>query len=416
MSGNASADGFFLAADFNQDGRIDLFATHGIALNRGDGLLGNLNQLQIDAVVRQSAAADLNGDGFPDIATPLLGSASLQILTNHSGLLSASSLVALGHPTPGALSAADVNGDGIPDLAIAHRQPAGPLNVLTNDGQGTFTILTSITNALFGPVWVRLVDVNSDQSADMICGDRAGSVSIFTNAMGTNFALSSVVTNMLGTTTARQRSIGDIADVNGDGRPDLLCPSFLTNAAPFLNVLKVATNAGNGIFVPASTAALGPLATNEARGAVLIAAEFNLDGRVDCVFQSEPDDRFVVATNRGDGVFAVARTMVTAPERSGLTVGDFNADGKADIVSGDRHGLIQIYINTTPTSAPSGRIARDASGSNVIYWQGAPGQFDLQFATEAESSNWHTVVDGTPITGIIVSNSAPQLFFRLQER
>jgi hypothetical protein len=417
--GGPLTDSFMTAADVNKDGRPDVFAAHGAALNRGDGTMNNVVSAGSLAVARQIAAADVNGDGFIDFVIPDFTLQTITFVTNNSGTLVPGQSLSLAGlvPTPvfpTAISADDVNGDGLMDLAVASRQPTGPLIILTNGGSGSFAAAAVVTNGIFGPVWIRLADINGDHLPDLICGDLSNSVIVFTNSAGTNFVQSCVVSNLFGVSPSIVRSVGDVVDVNGDGRPDLLCPSFSTNSA--LNFLKVATNAGNGVFVAASSLTVSALATNQPRGEIVIAADFNLDGKMDCVFQSEPDDRFVVATNRGDGTFAIARTILTGSPRLGIAVADVNGDGKPDVISGDSTGLAQVYLNTTPTPSPQLYIASSGAQSNVIYWTGPAGQFDLQFTTNAASTNWQNVTDGVPVTGLMVSNGAPAIFFRLQTR
>ncbi len=404
-------------ADVNKDGRPDIFAVHGAALNRGQGTVYDVVPVGAVAADRQIAAADVNGDGFIDFVIPDFSLQTITFVTNNSGSLVQGQSQSLAGivPTavfPTAVSAADVNGDGYSDLAVASRQATGPLIVLTNNGSGSFSAVSVITN-VFGPVSIYLADVNGDKKADIICGDSLGSIVVLTNATGTNFVQSCVLSNFIGALPAMIRSVADVADVNGDGKLDLLCPSFSTNS--MLNFLNVATNAGNGVFVPCSTLALGALATNQPHGEIVIAADFNVDGKMDCVFQSEPDDRFVVATNRGDGTFAVARTMVAGGGRLGIAVADLNGDGKPDVCSGDSTGLVQIYVNTTATASPALYIANIGAQSNTVYWAGLPGQFDLQFTTNAASTNWQNVLGGVPVNGLMLSNEAPTMFFRLQQ-
>lgn len=413
-----STGGFMAAPDLNNDGMPDLFATWGTALNRGNGRFGDF-AIGGSPVERQSAVGDVDGNGFVDFVFPDFSAQTITFATNDSGRLVTGQSMSLAGLIPlpifpTAVSAGDVNGDGSVDLAVASRQPLGPLIVLTNSGTGTFAPLFVTTNGLFGPVTVRVADMNGDGRPDVLCGDLTGSMIVFTNGLGTNFVRSCVVSNFIGISTGGFRCIGDVADVNADGKPDLIWPSFNTNA-PAINLLKVATNAGHGLLLPASSLNMGALVMNQP-SAVVIASDFNLDGKIDCVFQSEPDDRFVVATNRGDGNFAVARVMVTTSNRVGIAVADFNADGKPDVVSGDRTGLLQVYLNTTVAAAPAIQIATSGTQANVVYWLGAPGQFELQFTTNVASTNWQVVTEGRPVTGLVLSNRAPEMFFRLQSK
>src|SRR5204862_447537 len=81
------------------------------------------------------AAADVNGDGKPDLAAANYGSATVSVLLgNGNGTFQAKQDFATG-ARPNSVAAADVNGDGKPDLAVA------------NFGAGTVSVLLGQRNA-----------------------------------------------------------------------------------------------------------------------------------------------------------------------------------------------------------------------------------------------------------------------------
>jgi hypothetical protein len=123
--------------DFNGDGNIDavigLAPDDGvtIAYGRGDGTFYVQNFLDIPTAVSGSGyassgaavVADFNGDGRPDILTPVNGSPELLLYTNdgHGGfqtsLFAASGAVAPVAPV-NRIAVADFNKDGKPDIAV----------------------------------------------------------------------------------------------------------------------------------------------------------------------------------------------------------------------------------------------------------------------------------------------------------
>src|SRR5580704_3485237 len=88
------------------------------------------------------AAADLNGDGRPDLIIANLGSNSLTILLNDGlGGFTAAAPLSLGALAPQSVLAADLNGDHKIDLVVTTATAlgfAGPA-VLLGNGDGTFS-------------------------------------------------------------------------------------------------------------------------------------------------------------------------------------------------------------------------------------------------------------------------------------
>jgi uncharacterized protein (TIGR03437 family) len=136
-----------LAADVNGDGKPDLVF---LSAARIDVLLGNGDGTFQSPVVTAAsgystmAAADFNGDGKIDIAAPLVLSGAVFVdtfLGNGDGTFQSPVRSPAGNfynGTPGVPAVGDVNGDGIPDLI-------GPGVILLGAGNGTFskTITTS---------------------------------------------------------------------------------------------------------------------------------------------------------------------------------------------------------------------------------------------------------------------------------
>jgi hypothetical protein len=96
--------------------------------------------------------ADFYGDGHLDLAVTNQGDDTVSVLRGHrDGTFSPAVNYAVG-PAPTGIIAADVNGDGHPDLVTANFGfcGGGGMSILVNNGDGTFgapITYTSIPNA-----------------------------------------------------------------------------------------------------------------------------------------------------------------------------------------------------------------------------------------------------------------------------
>src|ERR1700722_109300 len=177
------------------------------------------------------AVGDLNNDGIPDVA--LTDSVGVKVLlhTGAAASLTYAAPVAVftqsvnpGIAGANLIAIADVNGDGLNDLVITDPGPVGSpptVNVLLQNKSAPGTFLAPVSYTLSGtsiPQSIVVADVNGDGRPDIVIGGTTV-VNVLLNSAstpGTFLAAASYAT-----TNASQVAV---ADVNGDGLPDILVP------------------------------------------------------------------------------------------------------------------------------------------------------------------------------------------------
>ena len=274
-----------IAADVNEDGMVDLISanfydnTLSVLTNNGSGGFGSNATYAVGEFPCSIVAADVNGDGHIDLICANSGGRSpadstLTVLTNNgSGGFGFNATYAVGF-VPVSVVAADVNHDGYIDLICANSRGSS-LSVLTNDRSGGFVLASTLATPQ--PNSVVAADVNGDGYVDLICANTGyGTLTVFTNNGNGGFALASI--NDVG---FQPQSVV-ATDVNGDGHVDLVCANLGIYELPGNilingNTLSVLTNDGGGGFVIASTPFLGVGPVS------VIAADVNGDGKVDLI-------------------------------------------------------------------------------------------------------------------------------------
>ena len=426
LSRQSTADATIVTGDFNGDGWTDwackTFAGKLLVyFNTGSGAFAAPFILN-PGVMAAIAAADLNGDGLSDFATVGLNDGTLSVFTNNlvTGY-SPAGTYAVG-VSPSTVTAGDFNGDGRPDLVVANKgsgADTGSLMLFANDGRAGFTPGSTLTSDVGGPVWVRVADVNADGRADLVWANGAAgdfSLVVHTNDGSGGFVRATLLPNLAMELNA-DALVGDLADVDGDGRVDIVVPNRLPAlpGIPISHTISVLTNAGNGVFALAAAPHVTQVSTVRNNLQVL-ARDMNGDGRPDLVVQSDvsSDMRVSVLTNAGGGQFSFAAAIFAGSKRTGLGVADLNGDGKPDILSGSWDTAdVQYYVNTTPSPSPALRILPVDGETSLLFWEKAAAPFTLQMKAGLDGNQWVSVTNGLPVTGVSLKTALPVSFFRL---
>jgi hypothetical protein len=112
----------------------------------------------------------------------------------------------------------------------------------------------------------------------------------------------------------------------------------------------------------------------------MLAADLNLDGKLDLVTANAGDDNVSVLLGKGDGTFEPATNylLTVAANPYQVAVGDFNHDGKPDlavadfntntvsILIGNGDGTFQPHIEYATTTFPFGIVVGDFNGDGQV--------------------------------------------------
>ncbi len=315
--------------DFNGDGKLDLavpvysiFSSYSdltILLGNGDGTFAQGPAVGVTGQnVNNAVVADFNGDGNLDLAISMPDANEVQVLLgNGDGTFTP--LPPFAASAVFVIATADFNGDGKPDLALVN-PGAESVTILLGNGDGTFT-LTS-TNTISGaPTALAIGDLNKDGNLDLAVVNGTGdSVAIFLGkGDGTFTELSSQPE-----TGVEPLSIA-IGDFDGDGNADLVV-SNQNYGYPNLGTLTLLFGNGKGEFRAGTISAQ----TGSIPETVAV-ADVNGDGIPDLVTANAGSNTVSLLMGRGHGEFDAARSFPAGTDPLAAVIGDFNGDGIPDL-------------------------------------------------------------------------------------
>ena len=361
--------------DFNNDGKLDVAwianGTLNVSLGNGKGGFGAPISSGSAWGMSQMVTGDFNSDGKLDLAG--IGNGSLTVLLgNGNGTFTESFNQLVFEGGIEGLATADFNQDGHVDIYVGGAE-AGPMyfNIFLGSGDGTFSYGAEYQTGGY-PVWgvfpgiPAIGDFNGDGYLDLaVAGNLAeGGGSGLQIWLGS----SSGVFTELGTVTDAYGLNVAAADVNGDGKLDLITDQGCVLIGNGDGTFGQCTN---GLSFSGEIAGIG---------------DFNGDGNLDVVTANSLS---LIAINLGAGNGTFPNYVTFAGVSIGSFpggIGDFNNDGKLDVVSPTGYVLIQTTVDLTPITL--------AFGSETIGTTSAP-----QNATLSNVGTSSLSINGISITG-----------------
>jgi Bacterial Ig-like domain (group 3)/FG-GAP-like repeat len=347
----------FTADDVNGDGKVDLVVATAsnqllVLPGNGHGTFGSTINSSLPSSGAYLATGDFNGDGNKDVVVGdaiMLGDGTGSFTAAPSSITTTS----IGAPVVG-----DWNKDGKEDLAFMSSGIAGGMvSIYLGNGDGTFTAGSTYA-AIGNAYYLGASDLDGDGNLDIFVGQANGgyfgrdwNVSEFQALMGRgdgSFSGAQAYPNGGYDGPASAPDAFTAADFHGKGYKDVL---MLTNTG-----LELLTNNGKVAFTPSSPVS-GTVPVEVA------AADINGDGNSDAIFAESNSGSYdiAVALGNGDGTFqAETTTAVPAlPER--LVVGDFNGDGKPDVVTASGVSVYLLLNLGNGTLGPPALISTEAN-------------------------------------------------------
>jgi Tfp pilus assembly protein PilF len=385
----AGLDGGLTLLDFDGDGDLDLFVAQagGQRLFRNDGPDqwidvtdgSGLTDLPAGSVPVGCVAGDFDNDARADLFVLRYGGSTIYHNDGNgrfSDVTKAAKLPLYPY-LPGAAAMVDVDHDGDLDLVIAGLAdlrprpngggvfprdfPPAPLQLLRNNGNGTFTDTTQATHigALTHAVAIVPTDFDNRRDVDLLIVNRDSPPLLFQNLRDGTFRDVAAEVGLASTVGAGQEIVGvTAADVNKDDFPDF----FFARTADGVFALSD----GRGHFM----AAVAPDGERASLAPQLV--DYDNDGLFDLLTWSADGPRVFRDLGRrwsdvSRAAFPASGRPATPVSARGLALADLDGDGRTDLVAATSGGLDLWSAGSEPSqSRRSQRVVLKGRVSNRL--------------------------------------------------
>jgi hypothetical protein len=182
-------------------------------------------------------------------------------------------------------------------------------------------------------------DFNNDGIPDIITGNNGG-----TGGLGVSVNLG-IGDGRFRSPLNSGRGVGTfdmaIGDFNGDGKLDVALAGYVSSTQ---EVVQIELGKGDGTFAKGQT--INMASSLNATG--ITTGDFNGDGKLDLAVISNTANQVYFYKGSGAGTFTSAASVTVGSSPwtlTGIRVGDFNADGKVDLVVSNYKGLFVLWNN-----------------------------------------------------------------------
>ncbi|MBS1493076.1 MAG: T9SS type A sorting domain-containing protein [Bacteroidetes bacterium] len=363
------------------------------------------------------STGDINLDGKPDFAVANYDTMSVFLNTTTLGSLTPSFSSRFDFPvedgSPAAVLITDINCDGKPDVLTANIQ-TNTLSVFINTTTPGSSVPVFLSRSDFTtmsvPQNLAVADLNGDGKPDMLAANTGSdSVSVFINRTGVGTSPASFTYTDFSMQAGSSPKSIILQDFNGDGKPDLASGDYNNKS---VSVFMNTTSPGS--TTPAYSAPQN-FSTGTGNPPALASGDFNLDGKYDlAVINSEPGGGYIAiflnTTTPGasSASFSTHTDFAMGNGPRVVEIGDVNGDGKPDLITTNGlDNIASIFLNTTTpgASTPSFSARTDFATGNEpqeICLADFNGDGKIDFATSNGISNNVSVFFNTTAPGASV--------------
>ncbi len=395
--------------DFNADGKLDVAAgtstgVVSVTFGNGTGGFGTPAAYTVGTTgtrVLALVSGALNGDDKPDLAVLNPANEGFAILLNDgTGAFGAPVSYTIGVDSATDMAWGDFNSDGALDLVITNSNN-NRVSVQLNSGAGLFLQAQNFA-ATASPLSVAAGDFNSDAKADLVIGSanleaeiRLGNdAAQFGNE--TRFALGGRANALIS------------ADVNGDGRPDVVTANAAENSVAVLrNTCSAPPLNTPPVLTPGSalTRQQGAPASNDVLATVSDAQTPNSNLQVFLLSASAGMNITNLTNSRGTVSATVGAACNAAPIP--LTATLLVTDGGG--LSATANVTINVTVNTAPAlGAYPNATATTGAGTVVLPGQAPSDNTSVTAVTATASAGFTGALSANSSTGAVtITNAAP---------
>ncbi|CAF1085874.1 unnamed protein product [Adineta steineri] len=318
---------------------------------------------------------DFNGDTHLDIAVTNCDYNIVNIWSgNGNGSFDFKTTFSTGGLYPVSIDVGDFNKDGLLDFVVVNLYSHNIVTLFANMN-GTFQVKQTLTGRAFFPSSLVIGDYNNDSYLDLAVTNNYNILIFFGNnngTFGTPLIFCTDICSWL-------FSIA-VGDFNNDGRLDLAATD---HSGPYgnntlIDLVHILLNNGSGYFNASMSYAVGKLSLPNS----IAVHDFNNDNQMDLVVVNTYKNNVMILLGNTNGTFLTQMTYSTGifSDPYSVIVGDLNNDGQQDFAVtnvytnnigvffgiGNGSFITQTSVFTGASSAPKALASGDFNGDGKL--------------------------------------------------